>query len=449
MEMVIETVQEVNLPEDRVSVNEVFAAVYGAIDQLGKKIVTEIVEAYQDLVVEILCSPSGPVAKKGLGSHEKKDGEGGKCRYRTFTRAGHWSEVRKLRGERFTAEFRPTMIQCKGCGKRLTPVLDALELKDGQGSTDMLLKKAVEAVAETSYRRGSAQLEALTAAPVPKSTAHRWTASVDLPTEEHEADRYLSADGTGFKRQPGRRGEVRLVAGIDQKGRIRPVGVWAGTSWEDISKEVDRRMEGQPELFISDGERAIQEWFDGLAKRTGRCLWHFPRESYHAMWEDDAPSAERQKTRRKLKEIVAIEIPEEDVEMVSEEDKEQIGRKIENAQQEVKKLRDEFEEKGYEKIVTYLDRARDKLFSHLRLWQETGIVGMRTTSIVENIIRELVRRLKKVGWNWSGAGAARMGRIVMIRRHDKKRWEKHWKEQINLRGRCRIELKEFKVRIAA
>jgi len=45
----------------------------------------------------------------------------------------------------------------------------------------------------------------------------------------------------------------------------------------------------------------------------------------------------------------------------------------------------------------------------LRLWLETGIVCPRTTSIIENLIRELVRRLKKIGWNWSDAGAERSG----------------------------------------
>lgn len=410
---------------------------------------TAIIEWYQDSIVEILCSPSGPVAKKGLGSHERKGGDGEKCRYRTFIRAGRWSDDRHLSGERFNVQFQPAIVECKGCGKRLTPVLDALELEEGQGANEMLLKKAVEAVAESSYRRGSAQLETLTDAPVPKSTAHRWAATVGLPVEEQEVESYLSADGTGFKEQPGRRGEVRLVAGIGQEGRIRPVGVWAGTSWKDISKEVDKRMEGKPDLFISDGERAIQEWFEDLAKRTGRCLWHFPRESYHALWEDDAPPAERQEAKGKLRDIVGIEIPESDVELVDEDDKAEIDRKIASAEDELEQLRDEFEEKGYEKAVQYLDNARGKLFSHLRLWQETGIIGMRTTSIVENIMRELVRRLKKVGWNWSDEGAAKMGRIVMIRRYDKERWENYWKERINLRGRCQITLQKFETRVAA
>ena len=70
----------------------------------------------------------------------------------------------------------------------------------------------------------------------------------------------------------------------------------------------------------------------------------------------------------------------------------------------------------------------------------TVIIAAGAHSIVENIIRELVRRLKKIGWNWSDEGATRMGRIVMIRRYDKEAWERYWKERMNLRGRCQISI---------
>lgn len=65
----------------------------------------------------------------------------------------------------------------------------------------------------------------------------------------------------------------------------------------------------------------------------------------------------------------------------------------------------------------------------------TGIVAQRTTSLIENTIRELVRRLKKVGWNWSDAGATRMGRIVLVRRYRRAEWEAYWNDTLNLRGR--------------
>jgi hypothetical protein len=55
----------------------------------------------------------------------------------------------------------------------------------------------------------------------------------------------------------------------------------------------------------------------------------------------------------------------------------------------------------------------------------TGIACPRATSIIENLIRELVLRLKKIGWNWSDAGAARMGRIVVVCRYGHAEWEEY------------------------
>jgi len=73
----------------------------------------------------------------------------------------------------------------------------------------------------------------------------------------------------------------------------------------------------------------------------------------------------------------------------------------------------EFESKDCPKAAIYLRRSKDQLFNHLRLWLDTGIIAPRTTSIVENLIPELVRRLMKIGWNWSDKGAARMGHLLI------------------------------------
>ncbi len=101
------------------------------------------------------------------------------------------------------------------------------------------------------------------------------------------------------------------------------------------------------------------------------------------------------------------------------------------------------------KAAIYLANARKKLFTHLKMWIDTGIIAPKTASLIENIIRELVRRLKKVGWNWSDAGAERMGRIVMIRRYDRDAWNAYWRKRMNLQNRCQIKLVYYKWRRAA
>lgn len=449
MQMIINVQFEVTIAEDRANANEIFIAVKNATKEASEKVALAVIAGYQERIVDVLCSPSGRAAKKGLGRHERKGSEGSWCRYRRFKRAGTWREMRRLRGSECEVKFRPTLVECLGCGRKFTPVLDALELESRQGRTEEVLRRVTEAIADTSYRRGSNQLDVVGDIPVAKSTAHRWAASVTLPVSKSRGDPFLGADGTGFHKQPGEKGDVRFVLEIGEKGGIHPLGVWAGTEWKTIAREVKTTRKGKWTLLTSDGERGIDKRMGLLAENVGRCQWHFVRDSNYSLWQAGVPLEERKKVKKKLSDLVAIEIPQEDIEFVLPSDKEDLLTKIRDAEHDILELQQEFEQKGYEKAAFYLANARKKLFSHLRLWLETGIVGPKTASIVESIIRELVRRLKKLGWNWSDAGAERMGRIVMIRRYDPEAWHTYWQQRMNLHDRCQIRVINCQRRWAA
>lgn len=148
MRMIIGMEYEVNIEGDRANANEIFLAVRDEIKKSGEKMAVAILEGYQEVLVEILCSKRGMVKKKGLGSHDMKGKEGHKCRSRTFKRAGNWSDVKRLSGEMFAVEFIPAMVECSKCGKRLTPIIEGLELDFYQGKTELLLRKVMESVAE-------------------------------------------------------------------------------------------------------------------------------------------------------------------------------------------------------------------------------------------------------------------------------------------------------------
>jgi hypothetical protein len=449
MRRVIEMAVEVNIADDRASANEIFSAVGMVLQSVYEQLTAVVVETYQEKIVDILCSPSGLKAKKGLGGHEDKRRPGRRCRCRRFERAGNWHRERRLRGERGEVMIRPAMVKCCGCGRRLTPVVGALELGPRQTHTDVLLSKVVEAIADTSYRRSMDQLSVLAEVPVAKSTAHRWAASVEMPTGRMEEGDTLGADGTGFKKRFGEKGMVRLVLKIGPEMHIEPVGVWAGSSWEEIGADIQDAQGGQGRLLVSDGEKGLEGWVGTVVQNAQRGHWHLARDLGYSLWQDGMSLEDRKQRSKQAANLLAVEIPEEDIEFVAEHEKDDIRKRIREAEKQLDGLCEEFDAKGYPKASTYLRRARDQLFSHLTLWLDTGIIAPRTTSIIENIIRELVRRLKKIGWNWSDPGATRMGRIVMVRRYDPEAWIRYWNERINLRGRCQIRLLSCELRRAA
>ncbi len=440
MQVHIELHLEANIPKDRANANEIFLEVTRVSKEAKEKIALAVIEAYEENIIEVLCDSNVPESKEGLGRHTRKGESKEWCQCRTFERAGYRSDKRRLRGNGFRIKFKPAMVKCLGCGKRFSPVLDALELKPYQGRTDELLQQVTEAIADTSYRRGSDQLEILGDVPVPKSTAHRWVATVHLPTNKSRGDPFLSTDGTGFHKQPGQRGNIRLVMEMGEKGGIHPLGVWAGTDWESIAEEVKNTRKDKWKLLNSDGERGIDKRMGPLAENLGRCQWHFARDSSFSLWKDGVPLDEREIIKDQLNKLISIEIPKKDIELVKSSDKEKLLQKIRTAENDILRLQEEFKEKGYIKAAVYLANARKKLFTHLKMWVDTGIIAPKTASLIENIIRELVRRLKKVGWNWSDAGAERIGRIVMIRRYDRDEWNEYWKKRMNLQNRCEIKL---------
>jgi hypothetical protein len=150
------------------------------------------------------------------------------------------------------------------------------------------------------------------------------------------------------------------------------LGVWAGKSGEVISKEVKDRLAGQAHLFVSDGEQSLEHWMGELAGEQGRCHWYFSRDAGYAMWKDGAPLEERKSIAERLKRLVAIELPEESMETVSEKDKEELRKRIKTAEDELEQLQEEFLEKGYEKAATYLSNAKERLFSHTATIRSPG-----------------------------------------------------------------------------
>jgi hypothetical protein len=449
MKIIVEVEIEVNLVGDRVNADEVMVAVDRAGLEFKGKLATQIVEAYQQEVVRVLCQASGRKAKRGWGGHARK-GEAGRCRGRRFLRAGSWAELRRLRGPDTTVAFRPALVACQECGKKFTPVLEALELESWQRGGFGLQRLALEAVADTSYRRGVHQLQVLGEIPVPRSTLHRWAVSQKWPATASRGPEWLLADSTGFQRQPGERGDVRIVLETGKNGDLRVLGVWAGTPWPQIGRAVKQRLRGhQPELFVGDGEIGMDHWVGRLAKRQQRSHWHFVRDARLPLWRDGVQGRRTKAVMKRLVTLLAIEIPGEDLEAVAEPAQEELRQRCEAAEQDLVRLQTDFEARGYRRAARYLARAREHLFSHLRLWLATGIVAPRTASLVESVIKELGRRLKRVGWNWSDRGAAKMGWMVLIRRYHPQEWEAYWRQRMNLHDRCQIAFTRFATRSAA
>jgi hypothetical protein len=249
------------------------------------------------------------------------------------------------------------------------------------------------------------------------------------------------ADGTGYKRRPdskkSNRGELRVVLGVDSTGIVVPIGAWSGQSWEDIGEEirdnaVDWKRKGK--ILLSDGEDEMIRELASLVDERQRCHWHAPNDVKYAMWEDGAPLSERRVMQSRIAGLIGIEIPEKDFEKVKKEDKIALLEKTRKAEEKLDELIAEFISKGYQKAAAYVSNARNSLFSYVRFWLKYGLVCPRAASMIERMMREIGRRLKKIAFGWSEKGAAKMARIIIKRITSAGEWEKYWNERLRLNG---------------
>ena len=322
---------------------------------------------------------------------------------------------------------------------------DFLGLDRYQSKTLELEKMVAEIVSEQSYRRSSSHLGSIGNIPVPKSTAHRWVAQSDCDQIDDSDETFdmLFADGTGYKRRPDKeanlnnRGELRIALGVDKSGSIVPLGAFTGKSWDAIAAAVHGERddkESVADMLVSDGERGIAESFAKLCNSHQRCHWHSIRDLNYTMWQDKAEKAERKQMQKKLTAIIGVELPKEDFEKVDDSDKATLAKAVAQAECDVDKLIKKLYGKGYVTAGDYLFRASKNMFSYARRWLLTGIVGPRASSMIERMMRELARRLKRMAFGWSEEGAARMARIIIKRFTSAGQWEKYWRARLRING---------------
>jgi hypothetical protein len=339
----------------------------------------------------------------------------------------------------------------------MIPLREFLGLERYQSKTSELEKIVTEVVSEQSYRRSSSHLESIGSIPVPKSTAHRWVAQSDCDQIDDSEKSFdmLFADGTGYKRRPDKeaninnRGELRVVLGVDKSGSIVPLGAFSGKSWDDISSIIKGKRDDDKsvaDMLVSDGEQGIAESFGQLSNSHQRCHWHCIQDLNYTMWQDKAGKVERRQTQKKLAGIIGIEIPEEDFEKVEDSDKQALAEAVECAEFDIRKLIKKLLDKGYEMAADYLIRASKNMFSYVRRWLLTGIVGPRASSMIERMMRELAHRLKRMAFGWSDEGAAKMARIIIKRFTSAGQWDKYWRDRLRIQNNVMLVLKTIKVK---
>lgn len=435
---------EVSVSEEGANVNEVLHAVGEARRQFGVELAEAVIGSIQERVRDRLWG--GAKAPGAWGGHSVKDSPEHRCGGRKFVKEGYRSELRRLKSDLGEIEFPDGYIRCERCGKKFAPILEVLEMWPRQGHGLELERVVVEATNKTSFARSVAEVEGLTGVPTSKSSHHRWTAGLKLPEVQVPALEELMADGTKYKKAGGQRGELRLAIGITGENRIVGLGTWSGKTWSQIGRELKRRLRGVPRVPVAlvDGEAGLDKHVASLARSTQRSQWHFMRDLRVLLWHDGLKKAQTDPLRDRLKGIIGVDIPEGEWEAIAPITRERLHAQVAKAREEFQGMINEFDRMGYRHGKEYLEGARDRIFTRIALWLATGIIAPKSTGIIEEIMREVGRRVKKLGWNWGDHGVTQQTAMILLRRYSQPQWHDFWTHRLNLRNRCQITLGDFR-----
>lgn len=366
----------------------------------------------------------------------------------------HGTSERTLRTSLGIVKLNLIRVKCQACKKTFTPLNQILDLDKFDRKTREFEKLSIETIAEQSFRRSSVQLEKTIGFPTAHTTLHRWfTTTKSIATSVKHRVKTLIADGTGYKKKidsnGSNRGEVKVVIGLTSDGELVPFGAWTRASWNDLANYIKRsnhaseKIKFRPiaELLVTDGEEGLIRAMKKLANQHQRCLFHMTHEiGYLLKYKDNASQKESEDITDELARLLYLQMPELTQDPLKNLEEK---LKIEIEFNKVKKQLEEFiktlKYMGYTKAKNFVENAKSQLYTYIESWLKTGDQNPKVTSLIERVMREIKRRIKKIGSGWSEAGAERMTRLILLRlSQTKHHWEDQWKSRLGTDAQIKL-----------
>lgn len=294
-------------------------------------------------------------------------------------------------------------IQCSCCGHKLSITRMLLGLDPYQRIAPEIRRKLGLLGALTTFRVAEkfmatfgAAIDKMTIWRAVQKTGEEIAFSLD-PNGESRGE----ADGTGIGiRGIKKRGkELKVLVQYMKGGAIRVAGIDIGSyngNWNRLFKQSLETLKKFKSFFlVTDGDTSI---LDGLAGKVKvlyqRCLWHVPHQLKFALWQDKA------KVKRKSPEWLSVMARIYEICSLRSglDDDDEIQALIGLKTTMLDTLIDDCRAKEYKHAATYLENARNDLFTGL-----SNRLQGKTSSRVERLFRTVNMRINVSKWTTQGA----------------------------------------------
>jgi len=436
MEIEIPLSVKVSLAEDKANINDVVKAIRRVLDEIGRYLLKQVLKEWEERIVAAFCAGVATVR------HRRKGRRGRDCEGRKgWIRKGETGRERGFTSLLGEAKLRLREVKCRGCGARLRPLLGWLGLAPYQREEIGIKQKGIDLAVDLSYRRGARQMESLSGVRVSRTRLNSWVkgTEIELDLSLEDWPKLIYADGTGYHRQDGTEGQVKLVLAKGFSGRVDGVKLYVDRSWQEIGREIKSRL-GEERLrgcvLLSDGEEAIERNLMVEGMEHQRCQWHGWKDLGYMLWAEGMSKEERGIIVSQLRNLT-ITLPFEEI--VAEKDKEGIREKLKGVKASLEEMVVHLHSRGYLKASGYLHRAGERLFTYVELWLERGLQVGKTVNIMERTMREVARRTKRIGASWGDVGLLAILKFLLKRYFDKEGYQKYW-DRYYKPGACQATL---------
>ena len=367
---------------------------------------------------------------------------------------GHGTKDRRIKTSIGEVVLVLSRLFCAECKKTFLPFNQLLDLDQYSRKSREFEKISLETVTNQSFRRSAKNLNDTMGFSTAHTTLHRWFQRTDSTNMNvNKKVDFLVADGTGFKRDKDKsgsnRGEIRILIGYSKTGEVIPFGAWTRASWKDIGKFVKSKNHPSEKIkfkpiagtLITDGEEELVRHLKKLALSHQRCLFHMTHELTPLLrYKDIVSKDEAFKISDELNQLLYLDLPEADADPIkSMEDRLKIEIKLTAMKKSIDDFINELRMMGYKKAKTFVENAKAQLFTYIDNWIKTGISNPKVTSLVERIMREIKRRIKRMGYKWSERGAEKMTRLILLQLSSTKHfWDNHWSEKMGTNANIKL-----------
>lgn len=339
-------------------------------------------------------------------------------------------------------------LKCLNCKKTFTPMTKLFDLNQYSRKSREFEKLSLETITDQSFRRSARSINDMMGFSTSHTTLHRWFWATDVVNlnQKRQVD-FLVADGTGFKKDKGfknsNRGEIKVLIGYNKTGEVIPFGAWTRASWKDIGNLIKNKNHPSDKIkfktiaktLITDGEEDIVRHLKKLADTHQRCLFHMTHELTPLLrYQEMVSKDEAIKISDELHDLLYLELPEAGSDpLKSLEDKLRIEIHLSKMKKTIDDFILELKAMGYRKAKTFVENAKNQLFTYVENWIKTSLSNPKVTSLVERIMREIKRRIKRMGYKWSEQGAEKMTRLILLQLSSTKHiWQNQWQEKIGI-----------------